>query len=71
MTIEDKANELVQALNIDTLPLVTHLDDEANLQRAFGGSVSDQLILLTKSNISQEKFDKIKKVFKEAASFNK
>jgi len=70
MTIQEQANELVQALNIDSLPLVVDVRED-NLPRVFGGTISDQLILLTKPSIKQEKFDQINKIFEEAAKYNK
>lgn len=45
LTITEMANELVQEVSIDTLPIITTLD-ESNMHRVFGGSVSDQLIFL-------------------------
>lgn len=70
LTIIEMANELVQEVSIDTLPIITTLD-ESNMHRVFGGSVSDQLIFLYKKNADSEVIERAKKHFKEAAHYNK
>ena len=70
MTVEEMANDLVQGLNVDTLPVVTELEEE-NLHRVFGGVVSEQVILLTNEDIKGEEKEKIERVFEEAAKYNK
>ena len=51
MTASQIASELVQDVNVDALASVTSLQED-NLHRVFGGSVSDQVLLLYKSSIN-------------------
>lgn len=70
LTISEIANDLVQEVNIDTLPLLSTLNSN-NIHRIFGGSVSDQILLLYKDSINEDILTNVKETFKKAALFNK
>jgi hypothetical protein len=44
-TAKEVADELIQSVNIDTLPTLITIN-EATFSRVFGGSVSDQLLFI-------------------------
>ena len=44
-TVKEAADEIVQQVNIDTLPTVSKLGD-STFDRVFGGSVQDQILLI-------------------------
>ena len=70
MTVTQIASELVQDVNVDSLSPITSLSED-NLHRVFGGSVSDQVLLLFKNTINPDKLQKIEEIVMEAAEINR
>lgn len=70
LTNAEIASDLIQQVNIDTLPVVSSLHND-NIHRVFGGSISDQLLLLYKDSIDHYDLTKVRKIVEEAAIFNK